>query len=602
MTEEDGIVFLKAKSESTELKTDAISSTPGIDLGDKPSPKETENCLDVSSAEELIMASMNSIGPPADAAPSRGRSRSRSPPPPQYYTAPAPVTENPLPTVAQTRCYWALLSANLEFVYLDPAQELVGKSLITFVHPEEQSSAQQDLGNVLESRTLHGSAFVFSRLSRVRRELGYQGPQAPWGDADKIAQDSNYMTVDIVINWAAEGVVLCFIHPIVDLTPRDNDESQKSGWSNWCGTPTMNTEQLDLLFRRLVVCIPQLTNMNRVFQIFANDPNRRAGAGRKDFAKLVEDIQIGPGAPTGNEAKTSCTRRYKALQSMPAVAGEVESIFIPHAYSGQTLYYEHQGPSYGLPPLSAPTGAYNYLAQSAQSSPSVSAPYSPPRWSQPQSEQPSGAYGGGQWSSSSAPGHSTSNLRSGSYPPPQGQQWPSQPPSYIETTNTNGPTYQRPLSPAYGYTSPTTDEATSPATDVVPAPETPESGGGSSGRSGGTRPAGVLRCSSCKTTTSSEWRKGPSGKKELCNACGLRYARSRAKKEGNQAQRKEKGAVSKRGASATPPSATSSTGSYSAIRRNYDDSTFSTTGSGSPSTPSPPASNMNLISSLRLVE
>jgi hypothetical protein len=80
------------------------------------------------------------------------------------------------------------------------------------------------------------------------------------------------MTVDIVINWAAEGVVLCFVHAIVDLTPRDNDEAQKSGWSDWCGTPTMNTEQLDLLFRRLIVCIPQRTNMNRVFQILASDP------------------------------------------------------------------------------------------------------------------------------------------------------------------------------------------------------------------------------------------------------------------------------------------------------------------------------------------
>ncbi|KAJ7814636.1 hypothetical protein B0H14DRAFT_3747371 [Mycena olivaceomarginata] len=67
MTEEDGIVFLRAKSESTELKTDAISSTPDIDLADKPSPKETENCLDVSSAEELIVLSMNSIGLPPEA-------------------------------------------------------------------------------------------------------------------------------------------------------------------------------------------------------------------------------------------------------------------------------------------------------------------------------------------------------------------------------------------------------------------------------------------------------------------------------------------------------------------------------------------------------
>ncbi|KAJ7170624.1 hypothetical protein C8R43DRAFT_980267 [Mycena crocata] len=587
------------------------------------------------------------------------------PPPVQYYSSPA--APNGLPAVGQTRCYWSLLSANLQFIYLDPvlashlgaeAAELVGKSLITFVHPDEQDSARQDLGSVLESRTLHGSVtrVRFSRLSRVRRELGYKGPPSSWSDADKIALDSNYMAVDIVINWAAEGVVLCFIHAIVDLAPNDNDEVQKTGWTNWCGTPAMNKTEVDLLFRRLVVCIPQLSTMSRVFQILSNEQNRPLliswppdqgqGPTGRDFAKLVEDVQIGPGAPSGNEAKTSCTRRYKALQTMPAVAGEVESIFIPHgsvifachkvnspsrstattpanmqqiaynppSYSGQTPYYEQQNPSYALPPLSAPSGPYNYLAQSAQpSAQTAPAPYSPPRWSQPQGEQPSGTYGG-QWPPSSPQGHSTSNLRSGSYPPPQGQQWPSQPPSYTETSNTNGPTFQRPLSPTYGYAS-APDEAASPAADVVPPPRrrvSPGSArelGGSGGRSGGTRPMGVLQCSSCKATTSPEWRKGPSGKKELCNACGLRYARSRAKKEGTQSQRKrkEKGSVAKRGTSATPPtSATSSTGSYSAIRRNYDDSSFSSAGSGSGSeayprldessaSPSPPASNMNFV-------
>lgn len=44
--------------------------------------------------------------------------------------------------------------------------------------------------------------------------------------------------------------------------------------------------------------------------------------------------------------------------------------------------------------------------------------------------------------------------------------------------------------------------------------------GGPSGTStiGVSRATGILRCSSCKTTSSPEWRKGPSGKKELCNA------------------------------------------------------------------------------------
>ncbi|KAI8913110.1 hypothetical protein DFJ77DRAFT_466811 [Powellomyces hirtus] len=36
-------------------------------------------------------------------------------------------------------------------------------------------------------------------------------------------------------------------------------------------------------------------------------------------------------------------------------------------------------------------------------------------------------------------------------------------------------------------------------------------------------------CESCLTTESPEWRKGPSGLKTLCNACGLRYSRSVAK-------------------------------------------------------------------------
>ncbi|CAO1623895.1 unnamed protein product [Sympodiomycopsis kandeliae] len=34
------------------------------------------------------------------------------------------------------------------------------------------------------------------------------------------------------------------------------------------------------------------------------------------------------------------------------------------------------------------------------------------------------------------------------------------------------------------------------------------------------------RCTSCGTSNSPEWRKGPTGQKTLCNACGLRYSRS----------------------------------------------------------------------------
>jgi hypothetical protein len=157
--------------------------------------------------------------------------------------------------------------------------------------------------------------------------------------------DSNYMAVDIVINWAAEGLVLCFIHAVVDLTPDDNDELNKTGWTNWCGTTGMTVDQVQLLYRRLLVCIPQSGSMTRVFQILSNQQGRPLlltwppdnGNGQmptgRDFAKLVADVQIGTGPHSGNEAKTSCTRRYKALQNMSAVVGEVESVFIPHGES-----------------------------------------------------------------------------------------------------------------------------------------------------------------------------------------------------------------------------------------------------------------------------
>ncbi|QRV89857.1 GATA type zinc finger [Ceratobasidium sp. AG-Ba] len=59
-----------------------------------------------------------------------------------------------------------------------------------------------------------------------------------------------------------------------------------------------------------------------------------------------------------------------------------------------------------------------------------------------------------------------------------------------------------------------------------------QSAGAAASRVGGGPPAGVTHCSSCKSETSPEWRKGPSGKKDLCNACGLRYARSKQKKDG----------------------------------------------------------------------
>jgi hypothetical protein len=76
---------------------------------------------------------------------------------------------------------WSLLSSDLQFIYMDPvfashledqADALVGKSLLAFIHPDEQASAKHDLGNVLESRTLHGSVtrsvFILNSLGQSK--------------------------------------------------------------------------------------------------------------------------------------------------------------------------------------------------------------------------------------------------------------------------------------------------------------------------------------------------------------------------------------------------------------------------------------------------
>lgn len=142
------------------------------------------------------------------------------------------------------------------------------------------------------------------------------------------------------------------------------------------------------------------------------------------------------------------------------------------------------------------------------------------------------------WSTSPSPSSTSASYISG---PPPGSHQQS--------------TFERPLSshsyhttyaavPAGGNSntsdspSPALPTGASPSWDVIPpsrrrlSPNSArdrESGTGRSRGSGPSRgnstagmgvskPTGSLKCSSCKTTQSPEWRKGPSGKKELCNA------------------------------------------------------------------------------------
>jgi hypothetical protein len=167
-------------------------------------------------------------------------------------------------------------------------------------------------------------------------------------------------------------------------------------------------------------------------------------------------------------------------------------------------YYDPSGNAYPNTPQYSSSGpAYNHSYPSQP-------PYPPQHW--PEGTDPL---------ASLAP--LPNNMRSSSYPPQQ--QWPNQP--YMDPSQAYPP---RTSTPDYVYNGGAGNESgsSSAANDVVPPPKRRVSPGipGTTrethgGRSSGNRPTGIQKCTSCKTTQSPEWRKGPSGKKELCNASAI---------------------------------------------------------------------------------
>ncbi|KZV83131.1 hypothetical protein EXIGLDRAFT_684196 [Exidia glandulosa HHB12029] len=480
------------------------------------------------------------------------------------YLQPQPASSSSqaksLPRVGQTRCYWALLSHELEFLFLDPVlahhlgpqkDGLMGRSLLEFVHPDERDSAANDLAGVLESKTLHGSVtrMRYCRLSKIRKLLGFKGvPDVP-PVMTPVFYDDSYMACDLVINLASDGLVLCFIHAVVDITPQDNDEVQRTEWTNWCGTLAggIAPDLASFLHHQLDrILAPRNGNpYDRVFQILDNAQERAVvfswppEVNREDYARLAHDIQMQFNPPPGesdvkhapdNGAKTSCTRRYKAQQWLVFRDGlerEVESIFIP----------------------------YGCIIFACHKTVNVRTPSQPPAQQQPQNmQQQQQFYFEHPQGQSVFANNGAMEPWANAFPQPAASgsaQWANQPlpnptlPFPPGSNNTLDGTAS-PESPTHSTVSAASSGSLLPD---VPAPRPKNddgatgSGGGRSGggrSAGGNPPSGVTKCSNCSIKSSPEWRKGPSGKKDLCNACGLRFARSRAKREGHPIQRRKK--------------------------------------------------------------
>lgn len=294
----------------------------------------------------------------------------------------------------------------------------------------------------------------------------------------------------------------------------------------------------------------------RVFQILKNTPDRPAllswplhGYSPSDYRKLAENVQID--GVNGSDAKTSCTRRYKAHHILHNT--EVESIFIPHGsivfacytimpfrsrngpsnlyspYTPVSSFYDQSQHHYSQYGLNVPSQVESYSDLHGHAYRShASHHHSPIHSNQPtfqSSFQTSGRNSPTGLRSSGT--HSTYHQES---------QWPS------NASHTSTHMDRHPQSIQIQRQAPYVDEVPPPrqrGSRLSPSP----SGSGTS--RGGQPPPGITMCAACKSTSSPEWRKGPRGKKDLCNACGLRYSRQKAKKEGvSSTKRRKEGAKS----------------------------------------------------------
>jgi hypothetical protein len=206
--------------------------------------------------------------------------------------------------------------------------------------------------------------------------------------------------------------------------------------------------------------------------------------------------------------------------------------------------YYPQTTSYSLPPMqqhSTTTYSSNFLSHSAaHSAPStmsqLNSQYpSQPNWPQTGNDPSPPPLPYSYWPSTAT--QTSSAYHPNSQQPRQSSYDIHRSPWGSHTfTDTDSPLLpsNRSLSPGYSYSSPESNQPSSGTLETVPPPRgsrrsTPPGSvrdhSAGSGRTSGNPPAGISRCSSCKVTTSPEWRKGPSGKKDLCNACVFHISR-----------------------------------------------------------------------------
>ncbi|ORZ06661.1 hypothetical protein BCR42DRAFT_456335 [Absidia repens] len=412
-------------------------------------------------------------------------------------------------------CFWALLSLpDYEFLYLPSSimdtvvdhssikDLLLGKAFIDFIHPDERSLAMDDFNKFTDLNTLAGAV--------TRCRLRKLDCIAHYNKQDR-GNELDWIVVDVIMYTAAENIILAFFHcdqgyPACPHTLCDHEEE----------TEINGIHHLPGLFQHyhnqskgghVSNHQEQSIGTLRAFQLYNNvtqdivmswpakqhlpsDCDDIVDAIQDDFQYAIQQQQQNKYASFSRlNVSTPCTHHTRSTSNLSLNrhgALRFEKILIRY---GQFTFAVFQI----SPSLSSSISRFSSHSPSLSSVSSTSSTYSP---TTSLSSPNTITNGHNKNSSNGSADHDHHHpLRNGS--------------------NQDHPFFQSPSRDQH-------HKRGSPSSSPLSS---------SSSKSWRIRPNEKKRCESCHTSHSPEWRRGPSGHRTLCNACGLRYSRSLVRQE-----------------------------------------------------------------------